>query len=122
MTLKDSKTQQVIQTKYFDINPKYYSIDLYADNYTRGTGTKEDPFIISSDLELAKLARDVQNKQLQENKYFKLAKDISLDKGLWMPIGNTKYNWAYFKGKFDGDGHTIDNMHICWKDSINDKG
>lgn len=122
VTLKDSKTQQVIQTKYFDINPKYYSIDLYADNYTRGTGTKEDPFIISSDLELAKLAHDVENWQMKENKYFKLAKDISLDKGLWMPIGNTKYNWAYFKGKFDGDGHTIDNMHICWKDSINDKG
>lgn len=122
VTLKDSKTQQVIQTKYFDINPKYYSIDLYADNYTRGTGTKEDPFIISSDLELAKLAHDVETWQMKESKYFKLAKDISLDKGLWMPIGNTKYNWAYFKGKFDGDGHTIDNMHICWKDSINDKG
>ena len=121
VTLKDSKTQQVIQTKYFDINPKYYSIDLYADNYTRGTGTKEDPFIISSDLELAKLARDVETWQMKESKYFKLAKDISLDKGLWMPIGNTKYNWAYFKGQFDGDGHTIDNMHICWKDSINDE-
>lgn len=120
VTLKDSKTQQVIQTKYFDINPKYYSIDLYADNYTRGTGTKEDPFIISSDLELAKLAHDVENWQMKESKYFKLAKDISLDKGLWMPIGNTKYNWAYFKGKFDGDGHTIDNMHICWTDCINE--
>ena len=122
VTLKDSKTQQVIQTKYFDINPKYYSIDLYADNYTRGTGTKVDPIIISSDLELAKLARDVQNKQLQENKYFKLSRDISLDKALWMPIGTTNYNGAVFKGKFDGDGHTIDNMHICWTDDKNDRG
>lgn len=117
VTLKDSKTQQVIQTKYFDINPKYYSIDLYADNYTRGTGTKEDPFIISSDLELAKLARDVQNKQLHENKYFKLSSDISLDKALWMPIGTTNYNGAVFKGKFDGDGHTIEKMHISWADN-----
>lgn len=117
VTLKDSKTQQVIQTKYFDINPKYYSIDLYADNYTRGTGTKEEPFIISSDLELAKLARDVQNKQLQENKYFKLSSDISLDKALWMPIGTTNYNGAVFKGKFDGDGHTIEKMHISWADN-----
>lgn len=117
VTLKDSKTQQVIQTKYFDINPKYYSIDLYADNYTRGTGTKEDPFIISSDLELAKLARDVQNKQSQENKYFKLSSDISLDQALWMPIGTTNYNGAVFKGKFDGDGHTIEKMHISWADN-----
>ena len=115
--IKDGNTNTVIQKKYFDINPKYYSIDLYADNYKGGTGTKEDPFIISSDLELAKLARDVENWQMQDCKYFKLAKDISLDKALWMPIGNTKYNWAFFKGKFDGDGHTIDKMHICWKDN-----
>ncbi len=117
VTLIDSKTQQVIQTKYFDINPKYYSIDLYADNYTSGTGKKEDPFIISSDLELAKLARDVQNKQMQENTYFKLSSDISLDKALWMPIGTTNYTGAVFKGKFDGDGHTIENMHISWADN-----
>lgn len=117
VTLIDSKTQQVILTKYFDINPKYYSIDLYADNYTSGTGKKEDPFIISSDLELAKLARDVQNKQMQENTYFKLSSDISLDKALWMPIGTTNYTGAVFKGKFDGDGHTIENMHISWADN-----
>lgn len=117
VTLIDSKTQQVILTKYFDINPKYYSIDLYADNYTSGTGKKEDPFIISSDLELAKLARDVQNKQTQENTYFKLSSDISLDKALWMPIGTTNYTGAVFKGKFDGDGHTIEKMHISWADN-----
>lgn len=117
VTLIDSKTQQVILTKYFEINPKYYSKDLYADNYTSGTGKKEDPFIISSDLELAKLARDVQNKQTQENTYFKLSSDISLDKALWMPIGTTNYTGAVFKGKFDGDGHTIENMHISWADN-----
>ena len=117
VTITNSKTHKVVMTKDFVINPKYYSIDLYADNYSGGTGTKEDPIIISSDLELAKLARDVETWQMQECKYFKLAKDISLDKALWMPIGNTKYSWAFFKGKFDGDGHTIANMHICWKDN-----
>lgn len=115
--ITNGNTGSVILKKHFEINPKYYSIDLYADSYSGGTGTKEDPIIISSDLELAKLARDVENWQMQDSKYFKLANDISLDKGLWMPIGNTKYSWAFFKGKFDGDGHTIDNMHICWKDN-----
>ena len=115
--ITDGNTGSVILKKHFEINPKYYSIDLYADSYSGGTGTKEDPIIISSDLELAKLARDVDTWQMKDSKYFKLAKDISLDKGLWMPIGNTKYSWAFFKGKFDGDGHTIDNMHICWKDN-----
>lgn len=115
--ITNGNTGSVILKKHFEINPKYYSIDLYADSYSGGTGTKEDPIIISSDLELAKLARDIENCQMQDSKYFKLANDISLDKGLWMPIGNTKYSWAFFKGKFDGDGHTIDNMHICWKDN-----
>ena len=115
--ITDSNTNAVILKKYFEINPKYYSIDLYADSYSGGTGTKEDPIIISNDLELAKLARDVETWQMKDSKYFKLANDISLDKGLWMPIGNTKHNWAFFKGKFDGDGHTINNMHICWKDN-----
>lgn len=115
--ITDSNTGSVILKKHFEINPKYYSIDLYADNYTCGTGTKEDPIIISNDLELAKLARDVENWQMKDSKYFKLANDINLDKGIWMPIGNTKYNRAFFKGKFDGDGHTINNMHICWKDN-----
>lgn len=115
--ITNGNTGSVILKKHFKINPKYYSIDLYADSYSGGTGTKEDPIIISSDLELAKLARDVDNRQMQDSKYFKLAKDISLDKGLWMPIGNTNYSWAFFKGKLDGDGHTIDNMHICWKDN-----
>lgn len=115
--ITDSNTNTVILKKYFEINPKYYSIDLYADSYSGGMGTKEDPIIISSDLELAKLARDVETLQMKDSKYFKLANDISLDKGLWMPIGNTKHNWAFFKGKFDGYGHTINNMHICWKDN-----
>lgn len=109
-------TNTVILKKHFNIKPKYYSIDLYADSYSGGTGTKENPIIISTDLELAKLARDVETKQIKDSKYFKLASDIKLDKGLWMPIGNTNYTLAFFKGKFDGDGHTIDNMHICWND------
>lgn len=113
--IKDG-TNTVILKKHFNIKPKYYSIDLYADSYSGGTGTKEDPIIISTDLELAKLARDVETWQIKDCKYFKLASDISLERGLWMPIGNTNYTWAFFKGKFDGDGHTIDNMHICWKD------
>lgn len=115
--ITDGNTGSVILKKHFNINPKYYSIDLYADSYSGGTGTKEDPIIISSDLELAKLARDVETWQMKECKYFKLANDISLDNGLWMPIGNTNYSWAFFKGKFDGDGNAIKNMHICWKDN-----
>ena len=120
VTLKDSKTQQVIQTKYFDINPKNYSIDLYADNYAQGSGSQTDPYIISTDLELAKLAYEVNKGTATAGKYFKLSKDINLDKALWIPIGSTNYENKYFNGKIDGDGHTISDMHISWTDTNNE--
>lgn len=119
VTITDSKTQEVIMTKNFVINPKYYSIDLYADNYAQGSGSETDPYIISNDLELAKLAYDVNKGTATAGKYFKLSNDINLDKALWIPIGSTNYEEKYFNGKFDGDGYSIDNMRILWTDTNN---
>ena len=100
--------------------------DLIATKYAGGTGTKNDPWLISNDLELAKLAHDVTNgntKIMFAGKYFKLTQDIDLSQGKWMPIGTWKCdkskNDRYFAGKFDGDGHTISNMQIEW---VNEKG
>lgn len=98
-----------------------YSIDLYAQNYAGGSGTKNDPYLISNDMELAKLARDVNNgntSQVFLGKYFKLTADIDLKNGIWMPIGKYYYsngNNRLFFGKFDGNGHVIKNMHIQWE-------
>ena len=99
----------------------YGDSDLIATKYAGGSGTKDDPWLISNDLELAKLAHDVTNgttKAMFAGKYFKLTKDIDLSKGKWMPIGTWKCdksnNDRYFAGKFDGDGHTISNMKIEW--------
>lgn len=103
----------------------YGDSDLIATKYAGGSGTKDDPWLISNDLELAKLAHDVTNgttKAMFAGKYFKLNKDINLNKGKWMPIGTWKCNKSsndrYFAGKFDGDGHTISNMKIEW---VNEK-
>ena len=108
----------------FSMSPKYYSIDLYDDVFHdgKGNGTKENPYVIATDLQLAKLARDVNNSSTKENfvgKYFVLSKDIDLSSALWMPIG--AWNNAterYFFGKFDGKGHTIKNMRIEWKTDL----
>lgn len=110
---------QTSQTLSFEVEPKVYGneyngVKFYADKYDRGTGKKEDPYIISSDLELAKLARDVTNGS-ETQPYCKLSKDIDLSKGIWMPIGT--WNTAtqhFFAGKFNGDGHAIKNMLIQW--------
>ena len=114
------------QTLSFDIEPKVYGkeyngVKFYADKYAGGSGKKEDPYIISSDLELAKLANDVNtgsSMAMKSGEYFKLTKDIDLKHGIWTPIGSTKcikkFPDRYFAGIFDGDGHAIRNMHIEW--------
>ena len=95
--------------------------DLIDTVYAGGSGTKDDPWLISNDKQLAKLAHDVtsgNSKAMFAGKYFRLTQDIDLSQGKWMPIGtwkcNKKENDRYFAGKFDGDGHTISNMKIEW--------
>ena len=118
---------QTSQTLSFDVEPKVYGttdkkgVKFYAESYAGGEGTKEDPYIISTDLQLAKLANDVNtgsSKVMKSGEYFKLTKDIDLKHGIWTPIGSTKCTKGnsdrYFSGIFDGDGHTIRNMHIEW--------
>lgn len=112
------------QTLWAQTTNKYYSIDIYADSYAGGDGSKTNPYEIATAKQLAKLARDVNNGNTPQaflGKYFKLTADIDLSGGIWMPIGKY-YNKGYgngdnrlFFGKFDGNGHVIKNMHIQWE-------
>ena len=102
-------TEQKVYGNVYDGTP------YYADSYESGDGSKDKPYLISNDMQLAKLAHDVNNGVSFSGKYFKLTKDIDLSKALWTPIGVTNPSTKrYFNGKFDGDGHTISNMHIVW--------
>lgn len=112
------------QTLWAQTTNKYYSIDIYADSYAGGDGSKTNPYEIATAEQLAKLARDVNNGNTPQaflGKYFKLTADIDLSGGIWMPIGKY-YNYGnvnnrLFFGKFDGNGHVIKNMHIQWEDA-----
>ena len=103
-----------------DAEPKVYGNvydgkPYYAESYESGDGSKDKPYLISNDMQLAKLAHDVNNGVSYSGKYFKLTKDIDLSKALWTPIGSWNPKTPnFFAGKFDGDGHKISNMHICW--------
>lgn len=112
------------QTLWAQTPNKYYSIDIYADSYAGGDGSKTNPYEIATAEQLAKLARDVNNGNTPQaflGKYFKLTADIDLKNGIWMPIGkyynygNGNDNNRLFFGKFDGNGHVIKNMHIQWE-------
>ena len=110
---------QSTPTFSFNIEPKVYGneyndVKFYADTYDGGDGTKDNPIKINTDLQLAKLAREVTNGTFG-SQYVQLSSDIDLSKGIWMPIGT--WNTAtqnFFSGKFNGDGHAIKNMLIQW--------
>ena len=110
------------QTLWAQTTNEYYSIDIYADSYAGGDGSKTNPYEIATAEQLAKLARDVNNGNTPQaflGKYFKLTADIDLSDGIWMPIGkyyNDGNGNRLFFGKFDGNGHVIKNMHIQWED------
>lgn len=112
------------QTLWAQTTNKYDSIDIYADSYAGGDGSKTNPYEIATAEQLAKLARDVNNGNTPQaflGKYFKLTADIDLSGGIWKPIGKY-YNDGngknrLFFGKFDGNGHVIKNMHIQWEDA-----
>lgn len=109
------------QTLWAQTTNKYCSIDIYANSYAGGDGSKTNPYEIATAEQLAKLARDVNNGNTFRGKYFKLTADIDLSGGIWMPIGKY-YNYGngnnrLFFGKFDGNGHVIQNMHIQWEDA-----
>ncbi|MGN0163078.1 MAG: GLUG motif-containing protein, partial [Candidatus Ornithomonoglobus sp.] len=76
-------------------------IELFALTFDGGTGTDEDPYLISNEAQLVFVA-DLPGK------CFKLTNDIELEND-WVPIG--AYGEA-FSGVFDGDGFTVRNMVV----------
>ena len=122
LTILLVSTQMVLaqQDSTVDTEPKVYGnvydgTPYYAESYESGDGSKDNPYLIGNDMQLAKLAHDVNNGESFSGKYFKLTKDIDLSQALWTPIGVTNPSTKrFFNGKFDGDGHTISNMHIVW--------
>lgn len=83
----------------------------------KGTGTAEDPYLISSVEDLIAF-RDKVDSQAQDGstqyagKYFKLTADLDLAGINWNPIGTMAGDHGSFKGIFDGDDHTIYNLNV----------
>ena len=85
-----------------------------------GSGTKDDPYIISSNSHLKTLRNIVndqyQNEEITFNTYFKQTANIDMDKASWesdhdngwYPIGSQPNN--PFRGVYDGDGYSIKNL------------
>ena len=64
--------------------------DYAEDSFAGGTGTKEDPYLIATEGQLAKLSKDVAEDEdglSYEGVYFRLENDMDLSAYVWTPIG-----------------------------------
>ncbi len=83
-----------------------------------GSGTEFDPYLVSSENDLAFVAKQVNDGTTHfEGEYIKLTVDLDLGGHSWRPIGELKAN--HFGGHFDGDGQTIKGLVVKTIDDSN---
>lgn len=87
--------------------------------WTKGSGTKTDPYHIETAKQLAYLSNSTNEGRSYKNIYFIQTNDIDLggkSERKWTSIGNSKKNG--FKGSFDGNKKEIFNLYInCGNES-----
>ena len=77
-----------------------------------GKGTLKEPYLIRSVNDLEWLSLQVNDGTEFENVYFQQENDLDFsDYGNWVPIGAYGLGY-YFRGIYDGHGHSIDNIMI----------
>ncbi len=99
-------------------------VTAFAGGYTfgGGTGTKEDPWLITSREDLIDLANRLNSDVAATNYnnfngcYFKQTADIDLTGVKWEPIGYS--GGTCFSGNYDGDGHIIANAYSKEKQTL----
>lgn len=91
-----------------------------ANSFAYGTGSEDNPYVISSATELALLAKLVNdgNEKYSHAQYIQ-TKDIDLIGYEWIPIGtyeDDEYEKQFF-GTYNGNGYEIKNMSITQDDA-----
>jgi len=85
-------------------------IDHAADGFAGGSGTREDPFLISTAEQLAYLAKLVNEGSFDERINIEILNDIDLAGKEWTPIGTKQH---HFIGTFNGGNNVISNLTIA---------
>ncbi len=103
---------QLVDGRVLPTGDVWINGEIDAGIFASGTGTAEDPYIISTAEQLVKFAGSLNDKIDYTDKYVKLGSDIAVT-GDWSPIGGSDY---LFNGSFDGDGHSITGLALGTKE------
>ena len=98
-------------------------LTAFADDANfAGSGTQDNPWLISTVEDLQKLAETVNNGKDYSGKYFEQTSDLDLTGVNWEPIGYTEGDDAlpgyYFSGNYDGKNHYISNITSTGKADV----
>lgn len=85
----------------------WVSSDIDAGIFQSGSGTEDDPYIISTADQLDAFAASLNEKIDYKDVHIALGNSIAVNSGDWKPIGGS--DWA-FNGTFDGKGYTISGI------------
>ena len=80
---------------------------IVGDVFSKGDGSKDNPYIINSAKDLRALA-DLVNNGIENGSYYSLGENIDLNNSQWKPIGYDANR--PFKGHFDGKGFVITKL------------
>ena len=81
------------------------SVSWAAEGDWTGSGTEANPYVITTEAGLNKLATDVNSGTVYSDTYFKLGASITVTD--WTPIGQKGSEINKFAGTFDGNGQTV---------------
>ena len=116
-----------------------YPTSKPANPFDGGDGTEKNPYRIRTAQQLANLAYMVNKGEEYKGKYFLMTEDIVLNEGVmnddgtynaaaassakkWTTIGSPgSFDYDYFKGFFDGGGHTVYGFYQNYPNAESDK-
>lgn len=99
----------------FAAGPEGVWTDYAAEAFAGGTGTKDDPYLVETAEQLAKIAKDVNDGITEyDGVCFKLENNLDLGAHYWRPIGFIlgSTNYKTFKGFIDGNNKTITGLTV----------
>lgn len=89
-----------------------------TNSFGGGTGTSSNPYILGTAAHFFALSDSVNSGKIYDGKYFIMSSDVDFNNQNFIPIGNSTDTNLFFKGRVDGQNHSISNFQCANDTSI----